>query len=629
MAKIEPVSHLLKETPESTGLSEAAGVARRFLNGVTLGGSEYLASKTDDYYPPAETGGIGTAAEILGGVAGGIGVGTPVRAGVKAGISRLFPSLLEKAPRATRAAIGAVESGAIGGTSAAVQGKGIGDIASRAGTDALIGGAIEAPVSIAGYLWGQGIWRLPGVGPKRPKVSANPTIANPFRRPAKSEWEGMNTGLMEIAEREGIPLIPGVVRPNDTLPHWLAMKAQQSSAVQPYLAELSQRIDDGFRKWQGRIVESMRTTSPARQRETGEVLQGQYTRYLEDELMGKASQMYEDALAQGVGEFGFDGSVVARELRDLLKEEGFDGVPDPAANKIRGLIARLEDAPTRQIGDDATALGTQETPYITFNELWKESQRLYPKKKSGWTSGDYLAAHARRVVKERIREDAAKVHPQAESIFQAADARWARAHELEDSDLGKALRANPEKIVDSLTSNVTMLREVRREMGDDFADALAQRKIATLFSDSIDPHTGEIDSGRLNSAMKSIGGTHGNIDNEYLDELLKTHPEVRNAIVDLQETLRMYDDYRSALNPRYEQVGGGAETQSIPALVSNMGNALVLLGNFVSGNPIGKLMTQPRSVNPLLGGARPAMAESTAPMSFVRTLRRSTAAQDK
>lgn len=602
----EQLAELEGTTPpkveEDNTVHDMAGIARRLLQGVTLGGSEALAERTDDYYPPDETW-KGDLAEIGGSVLLGFGAGAAFRGPRTAALAT---NVARANPRLARLFLGAGENAAIGGTAEAIQGGDAGDIATRAAAEGAIGGAMDGAINGIGWLYSQGLRKIGG--PKN-TTRIDPTIADPFSDPGVSTYDGMHRGLVNIAEREGVPVLPQAVNPHRGATKFLYMKGAQSSAVQPYLQELDATLDDAFQQWGSRIVEQVSPVEMRLPRKTGEAVQTGFETHLED-IRGKAGELYETVI-EGIEQGPFnamDTAPVVSRLRSLVEEEGFSNVPDVYANKIRALAGRLE-------GRDA----------IGFQELWNEAKKLYPRGRGGDPAGRRLAQQAFRLLKGELRNHAGNVDPIAESLFRKGDVYWGKAADLAESDVGEILLTkDPEVIVDRLTQNVSWLRRTREVLGQDVTNALAQRRLALLFSDSIGKD-GQLDATRFLSNVKSLGGQkkHGNVGGEYFDELLRDNPEVRSAIDDFAGLLSSYEMPRNVMAPRYEQVGGGVETSGLSRILTNMEAALLTITHFASGGALGKTLadTNPRT-NPLLGGTRPPLDEKHTIASIHRMIRR-------
>jgi len=647
---ISSTLHAEATAPGMPHAGEPSALLRRVLSSASFGASEAGAEAIGlrPLEDPRTMGGKIAAfgADLVGSGIGGFGVGAPVRMGAKALLSRLAPRALAGTPRLARMGLGALENAAIGGTGAAGQGGDLGDVAGQAGLEGAMGGAMEGGMSVIGYLYSKGLRKV--MGPKVPD-KPDPTIRNPFVKRTYDEWSGTNVGLAEIAEREGVPVIVETLRPMDSMPVRLAIKVKYGPAMAQVLRDTNIEIERSVQSWKDRIVNSMRTTGPQRPRETGVVLQEQWHNLVDNDLRKRASKMYEDVLASREGSAweNIDTLELRQRLQKYLDDSGFEGTADPVVNRIRKVIARIGEAhkpDTRYVDIPVSAAGptgglvvpgpTSGQSPMDFNTMWRESQGLYPSKKYGWDEGDFAARDASRIIKDYIREKVALAEPQADMVFQDADQLWTRAHALEDSEFGKAMKRHPEQIVDVLTRDVTMLRQVRAEMSGEFVDQLAQRKVATMFEDAVNLDTGEIDAGRMTEAIeRHLGGPHGNIQGEYLDELLATKPEVRKSLTELHGLLQEYDaarrQWRGASERALQPGSSEANLPGFPILMSGMDRAIVAVLNFAAGDKLAKLTTAPRKVNPLLRTTtNPALPDASAGPTLIRTLRRTAAAKE-
>lgn len=655
---MEPVKvrRIVTEAPEEEAdvIDKAAGVGRRFLDAATWGFSEFadsldIAGVRGGYSPPNEDWRVNipylntSPEELAGGaVTGNILarklIAPPAIKYIAPYLKRLIPSLADKS-RTGQTALAMGESALLGPVEHMARGGEAGDIPQVAATAAAFGGAFQIPVSAAGYLIARGFSRK-AIGPKTGQTVVDPTIEDPFSRPLKSSWDGMNNGLMAVARKWGVPESVIAARPNDILPKWIAHKSRQAMSMEPDFHEydmlIEARVQEAFKS----LPESMTAKPGKLPIETGRNLQEEFERILRREVKGEASAMYEDALATGLGDFRISAKPLSDRLSTMLDESGFGTVSNNGSvNKLKRLIAKIntaEEVISQGSPSDLVPTTVRTGESLTFNELWKEIQNLYPSKKSGWNGGDMLAAEARHVVKDFIRDRASEVHPTGAAMLAKADRLWQRAKKLEESELFNILKGqHPEKVVNNLASDVTTLRLLRKEMDEiweikdqpsqapDFISVLAQRRISNLIYDSIDTKTGRMSPDLWEKSLKNVGGKNGNVQNEYLDELLLDHPEVLDGVVELTGLLRAYEPSREMLrgDPAAIRSLTGDSPGGLPGKLGSIDRLVSMLVNFASGGKVPRILFSDPKVNPFFGGTMSARPSAVIP-TLSRVLRR-------
>lgn len=600
--------------------------ARRILKGATLSGSEYLAEKAGA--APLSPGDMGdTGLEVAGGMIPALMMGGPM--GAAAQSTKLAP-LFKAAPRIASTVAGMAENALLGGVQAGFEGESIGEGAAfGAGTAGIIEGSMRA----IGAIYAKGI-RMPqlfGIGPKMPKGKIDPTLAKPFEKPEISLWEGMNTGLQRIAEKWGIDLPLIAARPNDKFADWLTHKMGQVGAMKPYLYEMEAKNDRAFKDGFKSIIEGLGNEPQMPPVRTGEYLQNQFNRLTETDLKGSASALYEQLLDIGLGNgmqlrnFRVDGTKLAEQLAEVLEARGLTSVTNDAnANKIRNLIRKISPPKADPL--------QQQLSNLELNELWSEGKKLWA---TGGDNGAGAAREANALVNRFIRDTAADINPNAGGAFDVADTWWKKYRELKDSEVGKIMtERHPENIVAGLTRDVTTLRQVKsllndanpigEQLGDQFVEILAKRKLAGIIEGAVDPKTKVLEFDKIEAQLNKMAGPPS-ARGEYMKELFGARPEVLSALEELHSLMRVTDVPRKLQAPKQLSAitAGGAEAQSMETTLGKWQQLSTLLVRWAYGGELGKFMTTtPAAQNPLLGGLRPAMGPERRPVQLLNTLRR-------
>ncbi len=649
---------------------------RHLINSATIGASENavrLATGDWDtgkgYIPPAE-GGLGTlAAKVAGGLVPGFLTGLAGNAAV-AGLSRISPAIAS-VPRIAQTAMGAVENAGLGAAQGMVQNgpdgalQGAEDaVASPVG--AAVSWAIPGSLRAIGYMYAKGI-RLPPIGPKLPaesypnKVSAwlnraipqgtiDPTLAKPFDRPDIGLWEGMNTGLQRVAGRWGIDLPLIAARPNDKVATWMTHKMGQVTSMQPYLDALDGKNDIALKQGFQRVIDDIGASPQMRRVATGSVLKERWDGLVHGDLLGQGSKLYEDILKTGVkkgtlGDFRIDGSELADQLDALLESKGYVGISTtaaPEANMVRNVIKSLR--PKEQEETFLSILGSRgeqiaadapPPPKPSLNEIWTRAKELpWPK---AHDNASQTIKEAKGIINAFVRDRAEAINPNAGGLFEVADALWKRGKMLQESELGKIMTAHPEKVVPSLTKDVTTMRQVKEmlndsdptkpQVGDQFIEMLAKRKLASLIEDSLDPSNhNRLDFSAFHRKLTSWGGPVS-ARNEYMQELFGSNPEVLKNLDELHSLMQATARPRKLQSPQQLSgvTAGGIEAQAAENTLNSVDTILTLLLRFAYGKALGKFITNaPAEVNPLLGGLRPAMGTSgpgNRPIQLMNVLR--------
>lgn len=603
---------------------------RRVYGGASMGGSEALldALGLSDIVPAPAEGIGGGIAEFGGAIAGGFGVGTPVRAGAKALMSRLVPGALEASPRAAQVGLGAVENISLGGARGAFDQDE--SALSTAGEEAAFGLVIDGAMTGLGAIIGRGLRWVPGIKVPKPKTK-DPTLLDPFQKRTVSEWDGMNNGIREIAEREGVPQAVPVLRPHSAFTEWVFSRAKQAGAMKDYLDELNIKIDRSFKAWARRVTDSIKVGgagSPGAI-QTGEVLQHEFDSVI-DGYKSSASQAYDDVLEQVGNRIEIPTHDIADRLRSLI--ENYEGIPHPIINRIRSAIRKIDPPPPEvapsglldQFGAELPAPAAEALPdvvRVNAENLWILASEMYPKAKS-WDREDVIASKAFRIIKGAVRDGVGEFDPVAKSVFEKGDTYWTRAMSLQEGRFGKILSGDPDDIVRNLTKNTSTLSEARELMGPEFTREIARRKIGEIIRVSTRDGTEQLSY----KALRSELAKHGGIESKYWDVLLEEAPEAKESLSDLFHTMGVYEPGRKLLDPSQEALGAGKERVSFVGLANNISEAILLLTHFATGKRLAKAMVDVPSRNPLLGGVRPAAAEGSFVPTLAKTLRRTGAA---
>jgi hypothetical protein len=533
--------------------------------------------------------------------------------------------IASKIPRLVRSLIGGGEGAAMG----ALQGTAAQDstAASRMMGEGILGAAIPGAFSGLGALYSGGMRWL--VKPKGPMRYADPSALRPVDPVTET---GLNTRLTELMEDHNIPVTPMAVNEGRYLANWLGTKVGQMSTSKPYLQKLETDIDAGFKAWGQELGRKIAPgTNPIPHGATGELILNDFNDMLRTSYREPASKIY-DEVTEVMSDIGVpvDGLILA--LKRHLDDAGAGadiktGVADIAVGKVRKLINRLEnidiDRRPYPPGSKHPEIAASQRGLMPFNQLWKEAKDLYPTKTSAWTDGDLIQRDAQRIVKQTVRDMASK-HESAGKLLEKADVLWKRVETIEElPTVAKILRGpNPQKLVENLTGSARQLRATKELFPPEVVDRLIQRRFLTVLAESRSDKTDEIVVDTFANKLKNIAGTHGNVENEWMSEALKDHPEMAEAINELLSAMRTIDPARETLRPRKEGFGGGAEVISPGAVLRSWEGMIALVTNFATGGQLAKHYTAQRSANPFLGGIMPVQAFDSLPQKLQVALRR-------
>ena len=187
-----------------------------------------------------------------------------------------------------------------------------------------------------------------------------------------------------------------------------------------------------------------------------------------------------------------------------------------------------------------------------------------------------------------------------------------------------------DELIRAMTKDISRLREVRAEMGDEFMRKLAQNRLsAMLYEATADVGGGKraLNSDKLIAQMDKIGGKGQNTQNAYFDDLLRQDPEIKEALYRLRDTMLTVKPGVKRLVPRYEQVGAGMEVESPITKVEDPSKLIRFLMHFASSKKLVKMHVDPTEADPLKGELRPGW-EGNLPMNALTALRRGTMATE-
>ena len=134
--------------------------------------------------------------------------------------------------------------------------------------------------------------------------------------------------------------------------------------------------------------------------------------------------------------------------------------------------------------------------------------------------------------------------------------------------------------------------------------------------------TGKIDSDRFDQVWSGLGGEGAMVMDEYVEHLYKNASEVLEKFRELKGLLRALKEARKNLKGSQEAMGGQVERLGPEQVLSKIDRALIMLTRFATGGKIGKMATAKASQNPLLGGLRPALPETSFPIKTAQGVRR-------
>ena len=597
-----------ENTPEGP-VDENFPFLRKFMSGVTANFSE-MALEALGADPPADTGTLGTAFELGGGL---IGMGKLLGAGRQAA-TRLpgLANTLSKYPRLTNLGLSTAESAVGGGLNAAGKGE---DITTGAGESALFGAGLTGFAQGVGGVGKSIINRgLPGTPFQGVKPRGSAHFDDPFSPPANIEDDRMNQGLIDWLTEEGIEVVPLVVRHQDPTVRYVTLKAAQMTSSIPYMQAKAVRINDQFRKAMDRIPSGMGPKmSVGTNMDYGEHTKSHFSGYIGD-LRQSAVTQYDQLFSLGnLGQQTINSKSLAAQLRTFLADEGFaDAAVPGGVAKVKRFISRLDKGVSRpgplvaspKGGAPLRGEGT-EGKKVDYNEAWKTIQRWWPKG-SQWDDSDFIAVKAQGIVKDHLKSVATNANPRYATALQSADMYWKQMNDVLDSSIGKTiLRKHPERLIEDLTADITTIREVREVFGDEMVTRLAQRKIWNLINSAADPESGSVTGKSFAAALKRAGKHDGMIGGGYWNELLKSHPGVSQKLHDMQRALSLYEGPLGSYKGMQEMMGGGQERQTLTTMGKSPSAVLQLLMHFSLGKSLGKAIAQPPSANPLLGGNTP------------------------
>jgi hypothetical protein len=537
--------------------------------------------------------------------------------------------------RLAESAIGAVESGVHEGMASAVRGDDLKTIVDEAKYGAVLGGGVTAGLTHIGYLAGKGI-RLFSSPRKYPdETNPPPEVRRTLNDPYEDLPDGykyMNEGLKKLADKYNIPYLAQALRPTSWWTGFLVDKARQAKPAHELLDKTLKAVDHRFRQWGDEITQGIKAKVVGNPRQVGTYLISKYDDYIRS-TRKEASEIYEGVLdvvddagwRLSIGPGDDKGVELGKDLYRILDDQGVRVIQDPGAEKVRNVIRLF----SKTDGDGFNVL--------SLREVWNEGKRLYPTTKSGWSAGDMAAAKASMWIKKFVREQAEDIHPSNKAFFDKADEKWKEWIKLEESVLGTELRMSstktPEAVVDRLTKDIKTISSVRELMGKEFTDVIVQRKLKTLLIDDALVDVGgtqkprkELTYAGLNKALKALGTKHGNVEGQYLDELLDGHPEVRDSIDELEKMLRSYEVARSELRPMRGGLAAAAspERTALARMADNISELYALIVHFASGGTLARHIVGDsvgdQKTMPLLGGI---LRRSKAGQNAINNVRRS------
>ena len=279
---------------------------------------------------------------------------------------------------------------------------------------------------------------------------------------------------------------------------------------------------------------------------------------------------------------------------------------------------------------------------MSIDDIWRyASDTIFPK--TGITTdGRRLAQDAFFDIKDFVKSEVEVLHPllmkpkglpeEYETRWDLADARWARYRNLQKSTMGRLVERvqSDDELIRAMTKDISRLREVRAEMGDEFMRKLAQNRLsAMLYEATADVGGGKraLNSDKLIAQMDKIGGKGQNTQNSYFDDLLRQDPEIKEALYRLRDTMLTVKPGVKRLVPRYEQVGAGMEVESPITKVEDPSKLIRFLMHFASSKKLAKMHVDPTEADPLKGELRPGW-EGNLPMNALTALRRGTMATE-
>lgn len=590
--------NLLGQAPEEEEY-QYSGLGDRLVSGIMMGLP--TASRRARGIPISPDAG-GSIAEGIGEMASFFGpAGIPGRA-IEA------TKVASQVPRIMRSIIGAGEGMATG----ALQGVAEGDssISGRILGEGAVGAAIPAAFSAVGAMYGAGMRQL-----VKPKGSMKYTSSEKLMPDDPVSETGLNTRLTELMEDHGVPVAPMAVNKGRWLGNWIGSKVPQMSPSRPHLEKLEMEIDEGFKQWGSGLAKNIAPDrDPLPHGATGEMVVNDFDDMIRTTYKEPASKIY-DEVTDAMSGWGVPTDNLILSLKRHLDDAGAGadpktGVSDISVGKVRRLISRLEEIQNQD-------------GLIPFQQLWNEAKDLYPTKKSGWTDGDMVQRDAQRIVKGAVRDMASK-HPRAGELLTKADLLWSKMEKLEDHPaIAKVLRANnPETLVERMTGSARQLREAKEVLPPEVIQALVQRRFMTVLAESRSDKTDEIVMDSFANKLKNIAGTHGNVEDEWLQEALKDQPEMIGAIREFLQAMRSYDPAREALRPRMEGFGGGSEVMAPGTVLRSLDAMVALITNFATGGQLAKHYTANKANNPFMGGKIPAQDFDSIPQGLLTALRR-------
>jgi|3_EtaG_2_1085321.scaffolds.fasta_scaffold05988_3 hypothetical protein len=460
----------------------------------------------------------------------------------------------------------------------------------RAKEGALLTGAFETVGRVLGLVARKVGLNIPGVAPKRaPDIDdppltyrgevKDPTIDNPFETRTIDEWHRMNQGLELIAKREGIPVYAVAVRPHDFLPGWMYTRAQQHSAMAPWLESLDTKIDRSFQAWGDRIVTSMAETPVLREVNAGQYLQHNWQEFITGHE-NAAKRMY-DMVEDEIGHV----SVNVHDLRIGLESLIQDQVPSAGVNRIQ-----------RHLNN------TFDNPQVSFSELWslvKSRDGFKVSHKGSIDADDRLLIEAAGLVRKEMTQAVELLSPTGGAgLMASANRYWKKTKDWNDSRIGKIMSDDASVMVENLTKRPEIIEELRDEMGPAFANMVARQRINMLMKAALDEQ-GKLDYQRLHTAVQGFGGDLG-IYSESFEVLMQDAPDQLKALQELYEVARMYHEPRRHLQKIPEVLGSGVEKTTLATLARHPMDLLLLITHWSSGGTLARALGDVGPGNPFV-----------------------------
>ena len=599
--------------PEPYTENSVTSIARRTLNGLTSGASEFGLQQGLDIPPPQNNPYfLGTVGEMVG-----TGAGFMLPAGLAAkGLAGV--GMAAKTPRIAKLLETALASGVQEGAMAGFEGE---NPLPAAALGAAFGAVPEVPFRAWGYI---------------NNALASPNSNMLQRRildPVNLKKQGIlpeREKLAEILSNAGISA-PGALRPRDWYVDLIESRASRSVAGRPLLQETADKVQRALDRFAddtlAMVGPDVQTGLHVDNAEMGRGLQKSFGGRIKS-LSERAGALFDSVFKEDIGKTLVDPSELVEQLEGVIQHWDYDpkaALQVPGVAEIQAFIADLKQVAAREAApilanpgsDLAVKLSNLPPPPEVLEPRtisWINARLAGLTVKDGkkWGRGDLIKMDAASTIREYVMGAVEGISPQHGEILRQARMGWRAHRELVRHPLSDVLLWNDTAtVVNRLFRTPESIEQARSILPRETFKLARQRWLGNIIyrakkgteiedNASVSGVNYVLNASGLNAAIKQMGG----IDGETMRAAFVDAPEMLEALAKLQTTLQQ----AAPTLRRYKgeaETPGGPEVYGLGTLIRNLFTTITFPAHLTLTARAAKSVTSPEAINPFLGGIAP------------------------